>query len=344
MRTIRYLPLAAIAALLAAACSVPLQPLTWTDAQKATIATAVSGVTTADLNTILTDPAISIVRSVTATSQAQLDAAKAALIGYFPAGVTTQTVPVTVDRAWTWDGTANGWAAGPFTMDNIIGTRLGTDTSLAPVLVTAHWDSMPQTVGMDDNASGCAGVLEVAKVLQGLPLKRTVVFVLFSFEEGGLSGSTAYAAAMTSSPSVVIDLEMIGYTNAVQNPLPLTDVLLSFPSVGNFIGVVASDFSKNLGLSFCTTAAQFVPTLPTYYIGADANLQNNPLLTDFLRSDHTPFWARGVPAIMVTDTSFLRGGTAYHTAGDVLSTLDMPFLTSVVQATAALTILEAGLP
>jgi hypothetical protein len=51
----------------------------------------------------------------------------------------------------------------------------------------------------------------------------------------------------------------------------------------------------------------------------------------------------GAPAIMVTDTSFLRQGTAYHTAGDTIGTLDLPFMVNVIRAGAALACLEAEL-
>jgi Zn-dependent M28 family amino/carboxypeptidase len=136
---------------------------------------------------------------------------------------------------------------------------------------------------------------------------------------------------------------MIGFTSDVQFALPLTDVLLTFPEVGDFIGVVASDFSKDLGLSFCLVADEFVPSLPTYYIGADAALQNNPLLTDFMRSDHISFWAKGIPSIMVTDTANLRKNTPYHTSEDTIDKLDIPYMIDVIKTVAALTCLEAEL-
>ncbi len=344
MRTLKCLLLIGVA-LPMATCVGPLQPVSWTAEQEATIENAISLVSGTQINSVLSD--LNIVRSVTVATSAQLTGVENAILNRFTSyGLSAARAAVATDLALTWDPATdtNGYTIGSFTMDNLIATRTGTNPDLAPVLVTAHWDSMPQTVGMDDNASGCAGVLEVARVLQGLPLTRTVIFAIFSFEESGLVGSTAYAAGMTVAPYAVINLEMIGFTSAVQNALPLTDVLLTFPTVGDFIGVVASDSARNLGLSFCTTAAQFVPQLSTYYIGADANLQNNPLLTDFLRSDQTPFWGKGVPALMVTDTSFLREGTKYHTPEDTIATLDIPFMVKVIQATASLTCLEAGLP
>jgi hypothetical protein len=120
-------------------------------------------------------------------------------------------------------------------------------------------------------------------------------------------------------------------------------VLLEFPAVGDFIGVVAADFSRELGLSFCLVANEFVPQLPTYMIGADAALQNNPLLTDFMRSDHISFWARGMNAVMITDTANLREGTPYHTPDDTTANIDFDFMINVIKVVAAHTALEAGL-
>ena len=86
-----------------------------------------------------------------------------------------------------------------------------------------------------------------------------------------------------------------------------------------------------------------MPSLPTYYIGADAALQNNPLLTDFMRSDHISFWEKGIPSIMVTDTANLRENTPYHTPEDTMDKLDIPYMIDVIKAVAALTCIEAEL-
>ena len=125
---------------------------------------------------------------------------------------------------------------------------------------------------MNDNATGCAALVQIARVLQGADLERTVIFAFFAFEEDAFVGSVAYVDDMAIDPAYVINLEQIGFTSEVQNPLPLSDLLLEFPLVGDFIGIVASDFSKGLELSFVAVASEFVPDLRTYQIGADANL------------------------------------------------------------------------
>jgi hypothetical protein len=331
-------------ALLLATCYTPVIPIIWTAAEKAAIDAAIALVSQTEIDSIFTD--LNIIRHVTESSAAELLVVENAIMNRFTTyGLTTRKVPVTVSRVDRWDPVEkkNVPVTGTFTMNNLIAKRAGTDPGLEPVLVTAHWDSVPQTVGADDDISGCAGVIEIARVLQGVSLKRTVFFILFALEEDDYAGSQAYIKTMTRDPHVVINLDMIGFTSPVQNALPMMDVLLGWPAVGNFIGVVAADFSKDLALSYCVVAEAFVPALPSSTIGVDANLQNNPLVTDFMRSDHTSFWELGVPSIYLTDTSFLREGSRYHTVEDTVDKLDMAFLRRVIKATAALTALEAEL-
>jgi len=325
-------------------CGSPLAPVRWTDAQKTTIAAAIDLVSETEATNILTD--LAVFRHVTEATPAELTAVEDLIMNRFDSyGLTTERVPVTLSRVDAWDPALEAIVSvtGTFTMNNLIATRPGTDSSLPPVYVTTHWDCAPNTVGADDNGSGVVGALETARVLQGLTLERDVVFVLFAFEEDDFGGSEPYVSNLTTAPKSVLNLEMIGFTSPVQTGLPLGDILLDFPAVGDFIGVVAADFSRNLGLSFCTVANEFVPTLPTYMIGADAALQNNPLLTDFLRSDHISFLARGMNAIMITDTADLRGGAPYHTPDDTMANIDFPFMVKTIKVVAALTALEAGL-
>jgi hypothetical protein len=232
---------------------------------------------------------------------------------------------------------------GPLVMNNLIFTKLGTDPTLAPILITAHWDCAPVSPGIDDNGSGCAGVIEIARAIAqtGLTFQRTIIFILFALEEESLIGSSYYAAHMAQSPQAVINFEMIGFTSAHENPYPFTDVMLGFPKTGDFIAVFASYFSDELGLTFIAAAERFVPRLPYYLTVCDSNFSNNPLLTLMLRSDHTPFWERGVPALMLTDTAELRDGTPYHTTDDTIDHINITFLLNVTKAAFATLSIEA---
>ena len=106
---------------------------------------------------------------------------------------------------------------------NIIGSRPGSNIQLRPLLVSAHYDTTQDSPGADDNASGLAGMLECAAVLQVAPLKRPVEFVAFDMEEAqpereGLVGSSAFVSYLEGieGPPVfegLYNLEMVGYTS-----------------------------------------------------------------------------------------------------------------------------------
>jgi len=71
---------------------------------------------------------------------------------------------------------------------NIIATRTGTTSPEKRVLVIAHYDTMPNTPGADDNASGVAVLLELARCMEGVPFEKTVQFVAVNLEESDTQG------------------------------------------------------------------------------------------------------------------------------------------------------------
>jgi hypothetical protein len=95
------------------------------------------------------------------------------------------------------------WAVCAFVHD-VVATREGTDPSAAPILMSAHHDSVPASPGANDDASGCAAVVEAARAItDGPPLRRTVVAVLTDAEEDGLLGAESFAATDPIAKRVV---------------------------------------------------------------------------------------------------------------------------------------------
>ncbi|MBU0957038.1 MAG: M20/M25/M40 family metallo-hydrolase, partial [Spirochaetes bacterium] len=233
----------------------------------------------------------------------------------------------------------------PFSMRNIIAQKTGTQPDLAPVILAAHHDTVAWAPGTNDNGTGCAGVLEAAFALKDTTFERTIIFAFFAFEEDGLIGSEAYAASLAPHelPDSVIVLETIGFTSEKQNTVPVADVLLSMPVVGNFAGVFASTESRALLLDFLSAANRDVPGLPIYSIAVDDGMGSNPFLQDLLRSDHSPFWYRAVPALMITDTANLREGNVYHTADDDFAHVDLDFAMRVSKAAISTLCVRSGL-
>lgn len=221
---------------------------------------------------------------------------------------------------------------------NVVAERPGTDPSAGAILVAAHYDTIEESPGADDNATGIAAVLETARLLGQLPTPRTLKLALFDLEEIGLVGSLAYAAddSLTENLQGAIVMDMIGFAchteGCQQYPAGLP---ISPPTDrGDFLAVIGDRGHMSLINAFHKASQPELPqvlSLPIPLLG--------PLTPDLLRSDHAPFWQKGIGAVMVTDTANFRNPN-YHQPTDTLDKIDRPFLSGatqlVVNATTAL--------
>ncbi|MEL6777857.1 MAG: M20/M25/M40 family metallo-hydrolase [Cyanobacteria bacterium J06597_16] len=206
----------------------------------------------------------------------------------------------------------------------------GRNPSLAPIVVGAHYDTVPGSPGADDNASGVAVMLALAALLshsEGQP-KRSVYLVAFDLEEYGLVGSRHFAAewrAQNKPLHLMLSLEMLGYfSNEPDSQRYPLDVLSRFyPSVGNFVALVgnAATIPKMMTIKRHMKRAN----MPCQWLPVVNRGQQIPRVRD---SDHSPFWDLGYPAVMVTDTANLRS-PHYHQASDTLETLDIPVMANL---------------
>ncbi|MDJ0847001.1 MAG: M20/M25/M40 family metallo-hydrolase [Myxococcota bacterium] len=225
---------------------------------------------------------------------------------------------------------------------NVIAELTGATTPNDVFLVGAHFDTVPGSPGADDNASGVAGMLEIARVLAGEQFDASIQFVGFALEETGLLGSDQLAAAYAAQGVNVIgmvSLEMIGYTcPACQTPFvdvpPCIDVEPEGNTDGTGVGLVANEASAALRVRFLTVAPLFVPSLEIGWLEVAGD---GGCFPDTRRSDHAPFWDEGFPAIMLTDTANFRNPN-YHQPTDTLATLDPAFATNVTRAALALAV------
>lgn len=225
--------------------------------------------------------------------------------------------------------------------DNVTAQIDGSRTPHKVFIVGAHYDSVRDSPGADDNASGVAGLLEIARVLSGVDVGASIRFIAFADEEEGLVGSRAYADLSRAALEDIIgmfSLEMIGYTCSTpgcQFVLPSIrdcfEVSVKEPGKGEFIGVVANQYSEGLLDHFLTAAQLYVPDLE---VGWGLVRGAGACVPDTQRSDHSPFWIRGYRALMITDTANFRNPN-YHQPTDTVATLNLPFLRRVTQASLA---------
>lgn len=231
---------------------------------------------------------------------------------------------------------------------NVIGVLPGTVEPEKHVLIGAHYDSVDDCLGADDNASGVAGTLEAARALiESGAHQRTLVAACWDEEERGLIGSIAYVDAAKAAGTEFVtsySLEMIGYYSqepesqgvpqGFDNFFPeQTGELAEMDNRGDFIALISDTPSRPFVEVFEATAADF--DLRTVRLEFDAMLMANPILLLVLRSDHAAFWLQGYPAMMVTDTANFRNNN-YHCPGsrvDSPDDLNYDFAAKVTHAT-----------
>jgi Peptidase family M28 len=228
---------------------------------------------------------------------------------------------------------------------NVLGTLAGARADR--VLIGAHYDHIPGCAGADDNASGVAAVLELARVLARKPWDRTLVVACWDDEESGLVGSRAHVAARTdSSPAIAVAFNFDGIGVARREPgtqaVP-TGLGVLFPAAvaelhargdrGDFIAVLTDHQAAVHARRFAAHAATL--ELPTTVLELSRLWITLPLAIDLRRSDHAPFWDAGIPAVMLSDTAEFRT-PSYHcrSAPDTIDRLDLKFMRDVVAASA----------
>jgi len=191
------------------------------------------------------------------------------------------------------------------------------------IVVGAHYDSVAQSPGANDNGSGIAALLELARLLRTGNLARTIRLVAFCNEElpyGGTDaqGSRQFAQHLREQGvdlKGMVALETIGYyTDRPQSqryPVPLR---WFYPATGDFLAFVA-DMTSRQWVTEAIAAFRRGATIPSEGIASPR------LIADITRSDHSAFWDAGYPAFMVTDTAPFRY-PAYHTERDTPDKLD----------------------
>jgi len=199
---------------------------------------------------------------------------------------------------------------------NIVATIPGAAFPEYVVLVGAHYDSISNQAavlapGADDNASGTAAVVEIARILSQYRFDFTLKFACFGAEEWGLYGSKHYAQQAVSRGEKIIgvlNMDMIAYADRLPEDLDL----------------VVNTKSAWLANRFAICSAQYL-SLPPLFKVVNASLR---------WSDHSPFWDQGYSALCGIE-DYNVPNPYYHKTTDVFATLNMDFATSVTRVVLA---------
>ena len=209
------------------------------------------------------------------------------------------------------------------TVRNIEFEKPGGDRKDEIIVVGAHYDSVSGCPAANDNGTGVAGMLEIARRLKEEPFPRTLRFVAFVNEEPPFflteqMGSLVYARRCQQRNERVVamlSLETIGcYSDEKGSQFCPPLLSMFYPSQGNFIGFVANPASRDLLERVIADFREHTP-FPSEGLVAPE------IVTGVGWSDHWSFWQVGVPAVMVTDTAPFRY-PHYHAATDTPDKVD----------------------
>ena len=245
-----------------------------------------------------------------------------------------------IDQLANYGVTATAQPYGPAeTGSELEGTNLlaeipGSDAAAGAIVLGAHYDTVENSPGADDNASAIATLIEAARIFSSGPSRATLKLVFFDQEEhqpdnSGLLGSLAYVQSEEARDvRGAVILDMVGYAcrDAGCQSYPPRLPIQNLPETGDFLAVLGLNTHTDLIGAFVLSAQQHWPLvlslpIPERLVG---------LFPDLVRSDHAPFWEKDIPAVFVTDTANYRNPN-YHTPRDLPATLDTSFLTGSAQ-------------
>ncbi|WP_439151328.1 M28 family peptidase [Winogradskyella sp.] len=214
---------------------------------------------------------------------------------------------------------------------NVIATQIGQTNPDDIYMICAHYDSVT-TYCADDNATGVAAVLEIARIMSTQCTDNTIVYAIWDEEENGLNGSDFYAveAADTSNGNTrdnilgVINMDMIGYDGDAPGTAGDNDFDIDVRNFANSLGIV-SDLEQIL---------------------MNYTFDLNPLIVNpgTSASDHSRFWAQGYSAVLVGESWETNDQTPdYHTSDDRTDDIDFQYMTEITKLVAAYIATKSGL-
>ncbi len=195
--------------------------------------------------------------------------------------------------------------------ENVIATKIGTKYPEKEFIICGHYDNMPSgnnSPGADDNASGTVAVMEAARLFANLDFDYTIRFAAWDEEEIGLVGSYAYAQRASN-----LNLDIIGVLNLD---------MIAWDSNNNFVYTIATNtLSQAFTNDFISTTKLYQPVLNHNYYYTTA-------------SDHASFWQFDYPAMLVIE-DWYDFNAYYHTPGDDIDILNVPYYLALLRASIA---------
>jgi len=236
---------------------------------------------------------------------------------------------------------------------NVIGRKAGHTDEGATYMISAHYDTVDESPGADDNGSGVCGLMAALEILKDYEFEKSILIAAWDNEEDGLIGSTAFVNTHIKAYEKIeglVNLEMIGYYSEEPNSQSFPsgfELLFADQSAeinanenkGDFIINVANTPSVDLMNAFNSAALTYVPDLKVIALESPGT---GSAIPDLRRSDHAAFWQKGYPALMITDGANFRN-PFYHSPEDKSEHLNFDFMSQVVKTTLATLADKAGI-
>ena len=231
---------------------------------------------------------------------------------------------------------------------NVVARKPGPEPGA--VVVLAHHDTVRASVGADDNASGLAVVLELAKLLGPLTFRHQVVLAAVDLEELGVLGTPSLVRELMAEGPVLgaICLDAVGFTNGPGGQRLPPGLRMAYRTQvralrargrpGDFTAIIhdagaaglAAGVARGIAHVCCREDAAMLLSVPSGLARLGARCRGLvPGIGELCRSDHRAFWHAGLPAVLVTDTGNYRNHH-YHRPTDTPDTLDYDHLRAVV--------------
>jgi len=226
------------------------------------------------------------------------------------------------------------FAVGIATVSNVYAEVLGKSGS-GTVVIGAHYDSVPGSPGADDNASGVAVMLELARRFKDFNSPYTIRFVAFANEESPWFGTASMGSVQHAERAIdrgdeivaMLSLEMLGFYDSRENSQRYPEGFgLFYPSTGDFVSFVGNARSRSL-VHELVSGFRERARLPSEGAAVPE------IVKDITRSDQFAFWRHGIPGVMITDTANFRN-PHYHQSTDVAETLDYSAMAHLVEGLA----------
>ncbi len=215
------------------------------------------------------------------------------------------------------DVTTRSFPVGSSTVSNVLAASQGATRPDDWIIVGGHYDSTSQNPlvaapGAEDNASGCAGVLEMARIFTSSPPEATVLYLCYAGEEQGLYGSFYHSSDLVAAGDdakvvAMINMDMIGYNQ----PATALDVELETGAIGVALATVLED-----------AAAQFTSLVTETSTGF------------YCCSDHKPYLDRGMPAVLTIEADW-NVYPDYHSTTDVPANLSLDMAREILKMNVA---------